>query len=77
MVIARLKKLKKLQKKHSKQVLGAELPEILIKKAIIKEGIKLIELLSSNKMFSSKSEVRRAVKGGAIKLDNKTVVDEK
>ena len=27
-------------------------------------------------MFSSKSEVRRAVKGGAIKLDNKTVVDE-
>ena len=55
---------------------GAELPEILIKKVSIKEGIKLIELLSSNKMFSSKSEVRRAVKGGAIKLDNKTVVDE-
>ena len=55
---------------------GKELPEIKIKKNNIEKGIKIIELISLNKILSSKSEVRRAIKGKAIKLNNKTLDDE-
>jgi len=56
--------------------IGKELPEIKIKENEIKERIKIIDLLSSNKILSSKSEVRRAIKGKAIKLNNKILNDE-
>ena len=56
--------------------IGKELPEIKIKENEIKIGIKIIELISLNKILSSKSEVRRAIKGKAIKLNNKILDDE-
>ena len=56
---------------------GKELPEIKLKAEDLKKGINILNLLSSTKILSSKSEVRRAIKNLAIKIDNKTVTDDK
>jgi len=56
--------------------LGANLPEIKIKENNLKQGIKILDLLSSNKIMSSKSEARRAIKSNALKIDNKILTDE-
>ena len=56
--------------------IGKELPEILMKKEKFKEGLNILELLSTNNITSSKSEARRAIKGNAIKLDNEVLLDE-
>ena len=50
---------------------GASLPEIRIKENELKQGIKILDLLSLNKIMSSKSEARRAIKSNALKIDNK------
>ena len=55
---------------------GANLPEIKIKENDLKQGIKILDLLSLNKIVSSKNEARRAIKGNALKIDNKTLTDE-
>ena len=52
------------------------LPEIKINKNNLKLGIKILDLLSSNKIMSSKSEVRRAIKSNALKLNNEIITDE-
>ena len=51
--------------------LGKNLPEIQIERGKLIEGIKILDLLSNNNIFDSKSEVRRAVKSNAIKINNK------
>ncbi len=55
---------------------GANLPEIKIKENELKQGIKILDLLSLNKIMSSKSEARRAIKSNALKIDNKILTDE-
>ena len=55
---------------------GANLPEIKIKEKDIKLGIKILDLLSSNKITSSKSDARRAIKSNALKIDNTILTDE-
>ncbi len=59
------------------QGLGEDLPEVEIKEIDLKRGIKILDLLTSHKIFSSKSEARRAIKGNALKIDNKILSDEK
>jgi len=56
--------------------LGAELPEIKVKKDDLKKGIKILDLLTDNKILSSKSEVRRSIKGKAIKINNVILNDD-
>ena len=56
--------------------IGTDLPEIKIEKNILKSGIKLLDLLSTKNIFSSKSEARRAIKGNALKINNKVLFDE-
>ncbi len=56
--------------------IGADLPVIKIKEEEIKSGIKILELLSLNKIVSSKSEGRRAIKNKGIKIDNLALDDE-
>ena len=51
--------------------IGAELPEIKIKENEIKNGIKILDLLSTYKIMPSKSDARRAIKGRALRIDNK------
>ena len=55
---------------------GGELPEIKIKESILKQGINILDLLSSNKIMSSKSEARRAIKSKALKIDNEILLNE-
>ena len=56
---------------------GDELPEIKVNSNKVRNGLKLIEFLSSNKIFSSKSEVRRAIENKGLKINNLTVNDPK
>ena len=55
---------------------GANLPEIKIKKVELERGIKILDLLSSNKIVSSKSDARRAIKSNALKINNKVLTEE-
>ena len=55
---------------------GANLPEIKIKKDDLNQGIKILDLLVLNKVMSSKSEVRRAIKSNALKINNEVLTDE-
>ena len=55
---------------------GDDLPEIKMKESNFKTGIKILELLFSSKIMSSKSEARRSIKGGAIKINNQILSDE-
>ena len=69
-------------KKTSKETfeakgIGLDLPEVQIKKNDLENGIKILDLLSFNKIFSSKSEARRAIKGNALKINNQVLRDEK
>ncbi len=49
---------------------GIDLPEIKIKKNELKRGIKILDLLATSKIMSSKSEARRAIKNNALKINN-------
>ena len=57
--------------------LGDDLPEIKVNSNKVRNGLKLIEFLSSNKIFSSKSEARRAIENKGLKINNLTVNDPK
>ena len=57
--------------------LGSNLPTVKIKKDIINRGVNIIDLIVLSKLESSKSEIRRLIKGKAIKINNKTISNEK
>ena len=56
---------------------GKNLPETLIKKSQIKNGISLIDLLYMSKIMPSKSEAKRSIKNSGIKINEKQVINEK
>ena len=53
------------------------MPSITIKKNKILENINIIDLVLLSKLESSKSEIRRLIRGNGIKINNTTVQDEK
>ena len=57
--------------------LGSNLPSIKIKKDNINKKINLIDLVILSKLESSKSEVRRLIKGNAVKINDNVISDEK
>ena len=57
--------------------IGKDLPEIKVKLSEINKGINLLDLISENKIMSSKSEVRRAIANKGLKLNNVLVIDDK
>ena len=57
--------------------LGDDLPEIKVNSNQIGNGLKLIEFLSSSKIFSSKSEARRAIENKGLKMNNLIIDDPK
>ena len=57
--------------------LGLGLPEIKIKSDKINKGIHLLDFLTLNNIFSSKSDARRAIANNGLKINNVVVVDEK
>ena len=56
---------------------GDDLPSIKINKEEIKKGINIIDLVISSNLLTSKSEVRRTIKNRGIKINNKTIENDK
>ena len=57
--------------------LGSNLPSITIKLKDLDKKISLIDLVILSKLENSKSEIRRLIKGNAIKINDKIISDEK
>ena len=57
--------------------LGSNLPSIKIKSKDINNNLSVIDLVILSKLEKSKSEIRRLIKGNAIKLNDKVTSDEK
>jgi len=56
---------------------GQNLPVILIKESFLEKGINVVNFLDISKIFSSKSEIRRALKEKSIKINDTVLTDEK
>ena len=56
---------------------GSNLPSIKIKNELINEKTTILDLIILSKLDFSKSEIRRLIKGNAIKINNKKITDEK
>ena len=57
--------------------LGENLPSVSISIKKLQEKMTLIDLIILSKLESSKSEIRRLIKGNGIRINNKVVADEK
>ena len=57
--------------------LGSSLPSIKIKLKDFKNKINIVDLVILSKFENSKSEVRRLIKGNAIKIDDQIITHEK
>ena len=57
--------------------IGSDLPEIKIESKKIERGITILDLISENKILSSKSEVRRAIANKGFKINDNVVDNEK
>ena len=57
--------------------LGSNLPTIKIKSKDINKSLTIIELIILSKLENSKSEIRRLIKGNAVKLNDQIISDEK
>ena len=56
---------------------GSGLPTISINEKKLNEKINIIDLVVLSKLESSKSEIRRLIKGNGIKINNQVIDDEK
>ena len=61
----------------SDNTLGENLPSFSISEKNLKEKINIIDLVVLSKLESSKSEVRRLIKGSGIRINNQIILDEK
>jgi len=57
--------------------LGSNSPSIKINKEDIDKKLGIIDLVILSKLENSKSEIRRLIKGNAIKINDKIISDEK
>ena len=56
---------------------GSNLPSIKIKENLINNHLNIIDLVVLSKLEKSKSEIRRLIKGNAVKINNEVINDEK
>ncbi|MDA7733687.1 tyrosine--tRNA ligase [Candidatus Pelagibacter sp.] len=61
----------------SENSLGDNLPTIQINKQMLDNNINILDLVILSKLKSSKSEIRRLIKGNGIKINSKAISDEK
>jgi len=61
----------------SGNILGSNLPSIKITSQHLEEKIDILNLVILSKLETSKSEIRRLIKGKAIKLNDEIIIDEK
>ena len=57
--------------------LGSNLPSIKINSKNIDDKLNIIDLIALSKLEKSKSEIRRLIKGKAVKINDKVISDEK
>jgi tyrosyl-tRNA synthetase len=57
--------------------IGDNLPSVSIDEKKLKDKITIIDLIILSKLESSKSEIRRLIKGNAIKINNQVITNEK
>ena len=57
--------------------LGSNLPSVKIETKQLENNINIIDLIILSKAENSKSEIRRLIKGKAIKINDAVVSDEK
>jgi len=60
-----------------KNALGKSLPSFSVNKKQLDKKINIVDLLILSKLETSKSEIRRLIKGNGIKVNNQTIADEK
>jgi tyrosyl-tRNA synthetase len=65
------------KKTFSENSLGSELPSILINENYLNKGLDILELIILTKLESSKSEIRRLIKGNGVKINNKLINNDK
>ena len=65
------------KKTFEEKSLGENLPSLKINLNDSQKDITIIDLLLFSKLESSKSEIRRLLKGNAIKINNKVISDDK
>ena len=56
---------------------GLNLPSIKINEKILNENFNIVDLILISNLESSKSEIRRLIKGNAIKINNINIIDDK
>ena len=56
---------------------GLNLPSKKLKKTILQNNINILDLIIFSKLEKSKSEIRRLIRGNAVKLNNEVISDEK
>jgi len=61
----------------SGNTLGSNLPSIKINSKNINNKLDIIDLVILSKLEKSKSEIRRLIKGNAVKINDKIISDEK
>ncbi len=61
----------------SGNLLGSNLPSVNISLENIRKKINILDLILLSKLENSKSEIRRLLKGNAVKINDNTVSDEK
>ena len=61
----------------SGNLLGSNLPSIKINSKNINNKLDIIDLIIVSKLEKSKSEIRRLIKGNAVKINDKVISDEK
>jgi tyrosyl-tRNA synthetase len=57
--------------------LGDDLPSIEIQEKMLVDHVNIIDLIVMSKLETSKSEIRRLIKGNGIKINGQTISDEK
>ncbi len=61
----------------SGNTLGSNLPKVSVQSNKIKEKINIVDLVLLSKLENSKSEIRRLIKGNAVKINDDVISDEK
>ena len=65
------------KKTFTENSFGSELPSITIDENQIDKKINIIDLIILSKLETSKSEIRRLIKGNGVKINNQPILDEK
>ena len=65
------------KKTFSDYALGSSLPSISVNNENLDKKINIIDLIILSKLETSKSEIRRLIKGNGVKINNQTIIDEK